>query len=179
MADKERNYFILSREDIVRLIKKRGLVSGFINLDTQLTPAGFDLTVARIFAFRSCGALDFSNKERMLPEVIEVKPKKEKQKDKFGWWKLKKGCYKIITNETVRLPNDLMAVAFSRSSLLRMGVFVQTAVWDAGFIGRSEFMLVVENTAGLRLKQNARVAQLLFLRTAKTKKGYRGIFQNL
>ncbi len=179
MEDKERLVVILNKEAIGRLVEEQGLLSGFIDLNTQLTPNGFDLTVAQIFEFKSCGALDFSNKERNLPETIQLRPRKLKQKDKFGWWKLKKGCYKIMTNEIVKLPNDLIAVAFSRSSLLRMGVFVQTAAWDAGFQGRSEFILVVENKAGLRLKENARVAQLVFFRTAKTTQGYQGIYQNL
>ncbi|MBM3254989.1 MAG: deoxyuridine 5'-triphosphate nucleotidohydrolase [Candidatus Omnitrophica bacterium] len=176
MKNKE---FVLSREIIEELIKEKGLVSNFIDLKTQLTPGGFDLTVAKIFSFSSGGVLDFSNKERSLPKATEVKPKKVNKKDKFGWWNLKKGCYKVVTNEVVSLPNDLMAIAFSRSSLLRMGVFAQNAVWDAGFEGKSEFMLVVENTFGLRLKENARVAQLVFLRTAKTNKGYQGIYKNL
>ncbi|MFH0738558.1 MAG: deoxyuridine 5'-triphosphate nucleotidohydrolase [Candidatus Omnitrophota bacterium] len=176
MKDRE---LLLSSEIIEKLIKEKGLVSNFIDLETQLTPGGFDLTVAEVFSFGSSGALDFSNKERSLPKVTEVKPKKANKKDKFGWWNLKKGCYKIVTNEVVSLPNDLMAIAFSRSSLLRMGVFAQNAVWDAGFEGKSEFILVVENAFGFRLKENARVVQLVFLRTAKTNKGYQGIYKNL
>ena len=79
----------------------------------------------------------------------------------------------------MNIPANLIAVAAPRSSLLRCGAFTQTAVWDAGFKGRSEFILVVENRLGLRLKQNARVVQLLFLRMNGTAKTYRGIFQGL
>ncbi len=179
MRDKEFLDTILSREVIEKLIKEEGLLGDFIDLDTQLTPNGFDLTAARVFEFSSPAALDFSNKERVLPQTQAIEPGKAKQEDRFGWWELKKGCYKILTNETVKLPNDLIAVAFSRSSLLRMGAFVQTAVWDAGFCGRSEFILVVENTFGLRLKQNARIAQLVFFRAAKTQRGYNGVYKNL
>lgn len=171
--------FVLSSEIIERLIKEKSLVSGFIDLKTQLTPGGFDLTVAKLFAFGSAGALDFSNKERALPKAKEIKPKKARAKERFGWWRLAKGCYKVVTNEVVALPDDLMAIAFTRSSLLRMGAFTQNAVWDAGFVGRSEFLLVVENKEGLRLKENARVTQLVFLRTAKTKRVYQGIYKHL
>jgi len=176
MPDKD---FILSKEEIKELAEEKGLVSGFIDLSTQLTPNGFDLTVAKIFAFNSSGSLDFSNKERRLPEFKELYPKKLKNTDKSGWWKLKKGCYKVLTNESVNIPNDLIAFAFSRSSILRMGVFVENAVWDSGFSGRSEFILVVENPHGFNLKQNARIIQLVFLRTAGTKEGYNGIYKNI
>ncbi len=169
---------MLNRQDIERLIREKKLVENYIELDKQLTPNGFDLTVAAVFKFDSQGALDFSNKERVLPAGSEVLAQKQKPEDKFGWWILEKGTYKIKTNEIVNLPNDLIAFAFSRSSLLRMGAFIQNAVWDAGFSGRSEFILVVDNPHGLRLKQNARINQLVFLPINEAREGYRGIYQN-
>jgi dUTP pyrophosphatase len=68
-------------------------------------------------------------------------------------------------------------MAFPRSSLLRMGAFTQTGVWDAGFKGASEFILIVQNPAGLKLKQNARVVQLVFTKINETAQGYNGIYQ--
>jgi len=106
-------------------------------------------------------------------------PKKSDPQDKFGWWALKKGAYKVRTNETVSLPNDLVAIAFSRTSLLRMGAFTQHGVWDAGFTGKGEFILVVENPNGIRLKQNARVTQLAFVGINETSHGYDGVYKNL
>ena len=168
---------MLNRQEIQRMIKQRGLITDYPNLDIQLTPNGFDLTVGGIFEFRGSGALDFSNKERVVPGTREIKAKKKKLKDKFGWWHLKSGAYKIRTNETVNLPNNLIAVAFTRSSLLRMGAFTQTAFWDAGFKGKSEFILVVKNPGGLRLKQNARIIQLGFFRINPTNLKYQGVYQ--
>jgi dUTP pyrophosphatase len=169
---------MLNRQDILELIQKNSLIQDYIDLETQLTPNGFDLTAAAIFKFDTAGALDFSNKERVLSVASEIMPQKENPKDKFGWWHLQKGVYKVKTNETVNLPNDLVALAFPRTSLLRMGGFTHHGVWDAGFIGRGEFILAVENPHGIKLKQNARVAQLIFLPIAETAQGYRGIYQN-
>ena len=169
---------MLNREEIIELVEKDGLVQGYIDLDTQVTPNGFDLTVGHVFEFGCQGAIDFSNKERVVPPSVEVFPQKIKPEDAFGWWELKKGAYKILTNENVTLPKDLIALAFSRTSLLRAGAFTQHGVWDAGFKGESEFMLVVENPCGIRLKQNARIAQLIFLRMKETVRGYQGIYQN-
>lgn len=169
---------MLNKQEIKTLIEQKKLIEGYISLDIQLTPNGFDLTVEKIFAFTSNGALDFSNKERAIPETKEVAAKKKKSGDKFGWWKLKKGTYKIRTNETVNLPNDLVALAFSRTSLLRMGAFTQHGVWDAGFCGKGEFVLAVENPKGIKIKQNARVTQLIFIKANETE-GYQGIYKNL
>jgi dUTP pyrophosphatase len=169
---------MLNRQELERLIKEIKLVTDCVNLDTQLTPNGIDLTAGKVFEFDAPGALDFSNKERKLPAGKEILPQKEDPQDKFGWWHLKPGAYKIITNETVNLPRDLIGVAFSRSSLLRMGAFTQTGVWDAGFSGRSEFILMVANPLGIKLKQNARVVQLMFTKITETENGYDGIYQN-
>jgi dUTP pyrophosphatase len=170
---------MLNRENLKKLIREKNLVSGYIDEETQTTPNGFDLTVESVSAFNSAGAVDFSNKERVLPECGELQPKKQKPGDKFGWWHLEKGAYKVRSNETVTLPNDLIAIAFPRSTLLRAGAYTHHGVWDAGFSGRGEFILVVENPHGLKLKQNARVAQLVFLPINETGEGYKGIYQNL
>lgn len=170
---------MLNRSQITQLIQEKKLVEGYIDLETQLTPNGFDLSVAKIFSFAGPGKLDFSNKERMLPEGQEVMPKKEKAGDKFGWWHLAKGVYKVRTNESVNLPNDFVALAFSRTSLLRMGAFTQHGVWDVGFQGKGEFILAVENPHGIKIKENARVAQLIFLPIPETTKGYSGIYKGL
>lgn len=168
---------MLNRDEIEKLIKRENLVSGYVSRKHQLTPNGFDLTASKVFSFAEAGALDFSNKERTIPEGREIRPRKKSPRDKYGWWDLKKGAYKIVTNEICNFSRDMIGIAFPRSSLLRMGVFTQTGVWDAGFQGKSEFILVVENPKGLRLKQNARIAQLVFLRIKETREGYQGIHQ--
>lgn len=169
---------MLNSKQIKKLILKKGLIQNYIDLEKQLTPNGFDLTVESVFEFDSLGSLDFSNKEREIPEGKVILPIKENPQDKFGWWHLKKGSYKVRTNEVINLPNDLVALCFPRTSLLRMGGFSQHGVWDAGFSGKGEFILVVENPFGLKLKQNARVAQLIFLKIKRIDSGYTGIFKN-
>ena len=168
---------MLNRQEIQKLIEKKQLINDYIKLDIQLTSNGFDLTAASVFEFVAAGVLDFSNNERVIPQTREIFPTKNKSEDKSGWWTLKKGAYKIRTNETVNLPKDLIAISFPRSSLLRMGAFVQNAVWDAGFKGRGEFILVIQNPEGLKLKQNARVVQLIFSTISETSQSYQGIYQ--
>lgn len=170
---------MLNQQEIRKLIQRHKLIEGCIDLETQLTSNGFDLTCASIAQFSQRGALDFSSKERIIPACKDLLPKKSKPQDKFGWWLLKQGTYKVKTNETVNLPHNLVAMAFSRTSLLRMGGFTQHGVWDAGFCGKGEFILSVENPLGIKLKQNARIAQLVFLQINKTSSPYRGIFHNL
>ncbi len=169
---------MLNKKEIKKLIEDEKLLEGYISLDKQLTPNGIDLTVAKISKFNKAGSLDFSNKERVVPETREIIPEKKKQEDKYGWWNLSAGIYKVKTNEAVNLPNNLIALAFSRTSILRMGCFTSHGVWDAGFSGRGEFSLSVENPEGVNIKQNARIAQLVFYKVGETD-NYDGIFKNL
>lgn len=169
---------MLNREEIRKLIQEKNLIEGYMNLDIQLTPNGFDLTVGSIFEFDSAGTLDFSNKERKIPEGKEILAQKQRSEDKFGWWNLKPAIYKVKTNETINLPLDLIALSFSRTSLLRMGAFTQHGAWDAGFKGKGEFVLVVQNPLGIKIKQNARIAQLVFMKINEVACGYNGVYQN-
>ena len=70
-----------------------------------------------------------------------------------------------------------MALATPRSSLLRCGVTVNTAVWDTGYSGRSQSLLVVYNPRGIRLEKNARIVQLVFFTLDRETEGYRGAYQ--
>ena len=90
---------------------------------------------------------------------------------------LNPGSYSIIFNEIVHLPKDIMALGLSRSSLLRCGASLHTAVWDAGYSGRSESLLVVHNPLGLDLEKDARVLQLVFSKLTGTSQGYQGRYQ--
>lgn len=76
------------------------------------------------------------------------------------------------------MPNNLTALAFTRTSLLRMGAFTANGAWDAGFCGKSEFVLIVENPFGIELKQNARVVQLVLMPVDETE-SYNGIYKHL
>ncbi len=168
---------MLNKQEIRKLIEEKQLLSDYIDLETQLTPNGFDLTCAQVWEFDGPGALDFSNKERKVPQGKLLSPKKQGAEDKHGWYELPKGAYRVRTNETCSIPLDLVALGLPRSSLLRMGAFTENAVWDAGFKGKSEFILVVENPYGIRIKENARITQLVFIRANETAEGYKGIYQ--
>ena len=81
-------------------------------------------------------------------------------------------------NEIVNIPKDVAALARARSTLLRCGASLETALWDPGYRGRSQSLLVVYNPHGLHLKKDARMMQLVFLRLGKeAEKVYSGKYQ--
>jgi dUTP pyrophosphatase len=157
---------LLSKESI----KEKGLVSEFIS-DMQFQPCGVDLTLREIYSLQTEGAVDFDNSERKLSET-------EKIEFAGDWAHLKKGAYKIVYNEVVSIPIDCAGLAYPRSSLLRCGAVIHCAVWDPGYRGRSESLLIVENEHGIRLKKNARMVQIVFLKLDKKAKSlYEGRYK--
>jgi dUTP pyrophosphatase len=163
---------VLSRQEIKRLLKKKPpLVEGLVDLEEQVQPNGVDLTLREIALLQSSGKIAASNDQRQLSDLSPL------VFDGLGFIDLLPGCYIITYNEVVHFPQDIMALGRPRSSLLRCGVTVGTAVWDAGYEGRSQSLLVVYNPRGFRLQKNARVMQLIFMRLSGKTEGYKGAYQ--
>jgi dUTP pyrophosphatase len=163
---------VLSKNEIRRLIlQKLPLIQDYLNLDEQLQPNGFDMTLRTISTITTRGQITVDNSQRIISELIPLKF------DKFDKLELKPGNYVITFNEVVNLPVAVMALAKPRSSLLRCGVAIHNAVWDAGYSGRSQALLVVYNPEGFCIQKNARVNQLVFFKLDKETEGYNGKYQ--
>lgn len=67
------------------------------------------------------------------------------------------------TMEYVRLPKDLTAFVEGRSSIGRIGLFIQNAGWvDPGFEGQITLELYNANSLPIRLEAGRRICQLVF-----------------
>ncbi|MFC1986047.1 deoxyuridine 5'-triphosphate nucleotidohydrolase [Chloroflexota bacterium] len=163
---------VLSKLDIHRLLEQKPpLIEGYIDLEAQVQPNGIDLTLHEVALPQSSGKIAVSNSQRQVSDLAPL------VFDGLGFIDLMPGVYIITYNEIVHLPNNVMALARPRSSLLRCGVTIDTAVWDAGYSGRSQSLMVVYNSQGFRLQRNARVVQLIFLRLTGETEGYQGVYQ--
>ena len=163
---------ILAKADIRRLLhRKPPLFEGYIDLEAQMQPNGFDLTLRDIASLETAGQIAASDKQRRVSDTAPL------SFDGAGFIGLKPGSYLITYNEIVHLPKNIMALARPRSSLLRCGVTVGTAVWDAGYSGRSQSLLIVYNQKGFRLQKDARVLQLIFFPLTQETEGYNGAYQ--
>lgn len=70
------------------------------------------------------------------------------------------------TVEYFELPDDLTAFVEGRSSLGRMGLFIQNAGWvDPGFKGEITLELYNANRCAIELKAGRRIGQLVFAKT--------------
>jgi len=163
---------VLSRSDIQQLMEREPpLLEGCVNLEEQLQPNGIDLTLREVAMLQSSGRIAVSNSQRLLPGLAPL------AFDGLDFIDLMPGAYLITYNEIVHLPKNVMALARPRSSLLRCGVNIGTAVWDAGYHGRSQSLMVVYNPQGFRVQKNARIVQLIFFKLTGETEGYNGAYQ--
>ncbi len=83
------------------------------------------------------------------------------------------------TMEYISLPDDLTAFVEGRSSLGRMGLFIQNAGWvDPGFRGEITLELYNANRCAIELTAGRRVGQLVFARMdAPALRPYDGKYQ--
>jgi dUTP pyrophosphatase len=164
----------LDRDTIGRLIEgSPPLLGDYVSLEAQLQPNGFDMTLRDVTRLTTPGAVGAEDASRKLSETEPLDFGTD------GWAKLEPGPFLITFNEVVNLPLDIMALGRPRSSLLRSGVGIHTAVWDAGYHGRSQALLVVYNPDGYRVQRDARLMQLVFFRMeTAASRGYQGRFQS-
>jgi dUTP pyrophosphatase len=159
---------------LARLAADPPLVDDLADVATQVQPHGIDLRLESVWRFASGGAIGRDGPGgdgRALPEREVV------AFDGAGAVHLAAGAYLVRFEEIVHLPTDVMALARPRSTLLRCGAALHTAVWDAGYVGRSEALLVVSNSHGLRLERGARICQLVFFLLDAPGTGYEGAYQ--
>ena len=131
----------------------------------QPQPNGVDLRVAAIFSPTAPGHIG---------ETETTVGAREALAPVDGSYRLDPGGYIIRYREQIAIPEGHLGFLYPRSSLLRNGAMINTAVWDSGYRGRGEGLLDV--TAPVSIAADARVAQLV-LAKAEHDGGYDGQFQ--
>jgi len=85
-----------------------------------------------------------------------------------------------VTRETIRLPDNITAFVEGRSSIGRIGLFIQNAGWvDPGFMGTITLELYNANRLPIRLTSGRRICQIVFaFMDGPADSPYRGKYQN-
>ena len=144
---------ILSDKTIQEMISVKSLVITPLEKE-QIQPASVDVRLGKTFSIVE----DSSTGVITLGSKIQYKTI---QTDKYV---LLPGQFVLATTmEYFELPNDLTAFVEGRSSLGRMGLFIQNAGWlDPGFKGEITLELFNANRCAIELKSGRRVGQLVF-----------------
>ncbi len=144
---------ILSDRTILKMIEDGTLSIAPIGQE-QIQPASVDIRLGDTF-----GIVEDSS-TGMITLESEIRYKTLKT----DTYILLPGQFVLATTmEYVSLPNNLTAFVEGRSSLGRMGLFIQNAGWvDPGFQGEITLELFNANRCAIELKAGRRVGQLVF-----------------
>jgi len=136
------------------------IVKNLVNEPTQVPEdeSVVHLTVNRIGKLVKPGALDFGGSEYTEATVKWLEPKKRDPEDKYGWWELDQGLYRIEFNESLEIPEGTRVQLQIWSGALRNGI-----LHPAQIIERSQNPLgtqihVSESEVGI--KENARLSEV-------------------
>lgn len=143
-----------------------GVVEGLRSVEEQVQPAGVDLTLEKIEVLVEEGEISV---EPRVSKGLNIIPK-------AGFYELPQGSYRVTYHEIVNIPAGYLGLLLPRSSLLRNGATIYTAVWDPGYKGRGMGLMVVFNRQGIRIAEEARVAQLILLSVKDSTELYKGRF---
>ena len=144
---------ILSDRTLLKMLNDRTLVVEPVEAE-QIQPASIDIRIGNTYSIVEDSPTGIIN----LDDKIKYKQIKA---DKYI---LLPGQFVIATTlEYFELPDNLTAFVEGRSSLGRMGLFIQNAGWvDPGFKGEITLELFNANRCAIELTAGRRVGQLVF-----------------
>ncbi len=163
---------MLGKTKIKELIKE-GLVENMVDANIQIQPNGVDLTVGHILIPLEKCFIDFDNSKRHISRTNVVPPSEDNI-----YHLTANNIYIIKLREKINLPKNIAALTRPRSSLMRSGIYIESAVWDSGYRGSGQVMLHVVNPHGLDLTTDARICQMVFFNVEGETEGYSGIYQD-
>jgi dCTP deaminase len=144
---------ILSDKTIKQYLNEKKLIVEPID-EIQIQPASVDLRLGNHYlkiADHNMTNLDLSTKpnyEEIIQEQVVIPPH---------------SFLLATTREYVKMPDNLTAFVEGRSSIGRLGLFIQNAGWvDPGFEGEITIELFNANSLPIRLISGVRICQLVF-----------------
>ena len=144
---------ILSDKTIMKMINEKTLTIYPIT-DEQIQPASVDIRLGNTFSI-----VDDSPSG-----IITLEKEIQYKTITTDTYLIMPGHFVLAsTMEYFELPDNLTAFVEGRSSLGRMGLFIQNAGWvDPGFKGEITLELYNANRCAIELKAGRRVGQLVF-----------------
>ena len=150
---------ILSDKTLTKMIEEKTLVVEPIE-EGQIQPASIDIRLGNTFSIvedTSTGIINLENEIKYKTITTD------------SYILLPNQFVLATTMEYFDLPDDLTAFVEGRSSLGRMGLFIQNAGWvDPGFKGEITLELYNANRCAIELKAGRRVGQLVFAKMDET-----------
>src|SRR3989344_4764390 len=165
---------VLSQSKIKRLIKSKKLVEGLGKRDLENPEgAGLDLRLGELFKIKGETFLGVETRNTVdHKSVAKYDPKKTTS------YTIKPGeFYLMQTVEKVNLPDNIVAIPYPRSTLLRSGIWLLLTQVAQGYNGILTFGIKNMGNSLFKVELGARVAHIIFYEIAGRGAAYRGQWQ--
>lgn len=148
--------------------------------ESQRTPNGIDLKLGAVYIIDRDSVCGLAIEGKQLPLYEEIEPQPIFVNDMYGLgWILKKSTPYILEVENeIKISPDAMQTYYPRSTLLRCGCTLHTAVGDAGYNGKLSFLFINHACPQFIIEKGARFAQLVDHQLVGATKEYDGDYQN-
>lgn len=135
-------------------------IKNVISEKHQLHGKELHLTVSTVSKIQSKGAIDFGGSEEKEANITQLEPIKINPEDKYGWWKLDQGSYRIEVNENINLKDNIIAIVGSLPRTIKAG---GTVIPNIITSQDNKITLHLLTTKGINIKENARIAKLIII----------------
>lgn len=139
-------------------------------------PNGLDLRLGAVYsldATEMCGIFDGEKRNASLIEI----PMGYNRSYPNGWVFAPHKPYIVEVQEQISIGDNNAQLYLPRSTLLRNGVTVETAVGDLGYNGKLQFLLVNHRNNGYYLEKGERFVQLVDFDVKGGSESYDGDYQ--
>ena len=144
---------IVSHETLLKLLDNKEIIIDPLN-SGHVQPASIDLTLGNSYLKVNENAIDHITLDTEISYI------------EFQTSEIVIPAHSFllaVTKERIKLPNYLTAFVEGRSSVGRMGLFIQNAGWvDPGFEGRITLELYNASSLPIKLQAGKRICQLVF-----------------
>lgn len=149
--------------------------------EEQRTPNGIDLTLGCVYEVKNNGYLyGLLKNQKNIPPHILLEPVDIATHggDIKGWILKPNVAYILEVEDKITIDPDCMQTYYPRSTLLRAGCTLNTAVGDAGYNGKLAFLFINHTLNDFVLEEGVRFAQLVDHQIQGSSKQYDGDYQN-
>ena len=142
------------------------------------TPNGIDLRLGRVFELSDDDQVyGIYEDKKMIPDHCEIFPEKI-GRGKEGWILIPQRPYILEVADPIKIDENSAQLYRPRSTLLRSGVNLCTAVGDAGYNGKLAFLCINHSSRPFKMEKGVRFAQLIDFEVVGATIKYDGDFQN-
>jgi deoxycytidine triphosphate deaminase len=165
---------ILGTEKLHKLVKENNLVTNLSKRELENPEgSGFDLRIGELYELSGNGFLGIEERNtpeaKLIAKFIEGKSEKVVLKPKT--------YYTMKTYEEVNMPENLLAIFASRSTLYRSGIYVFAGEVAPGYKGGLTMGIYNFRDEDFELEMGARIVHIMFLEVDGSSNLYRGQWQ--